>query len=464
MKDDDEKRRLFNRIARRALLDVVLERMRLHGFWPTGVPLPPDPPDEAAERARLEKEMAELRARHAIVKDPDQALAEERKRRWEASKQRRAEAKARREAEAAARRARWEATRRATIVHAGEGVSAGLARLDGDRAALLRRGLPLVESAAELAAALGIPLSRLRWLTYHRRALALVHYHRYGIPKVSGGIRSISAPKAALAAAQRWVLEQILERLEVEPQAHGFVAGRSIVTNAAPHLGRRVVVNLDLESFFPTITFRRVQGLFHALGYSGHVATVLSLLTTEPPRAGVELDGRVYRVALSERVLPQGACTSPAITNALCRRLDRRLIGVARRFGAVYTRYADDLTFSMDDAARVGELLGVVRGILRGEGFRVHEQKTHVMRAGGRQEVTGVVVNQRTTRRRDEVRQLRAILHNVARHGLESQNRDGHPRFEAHLRGKVEFLCMVDPAQAPKLRAALVRALDAGAR
>lgn len=459
--NEDQKKRLFRLISKRGVGSrAVLERMRLHGFWPTGVPVPEDPPAEAAERARIENEMAGLRAAHGIAIDPEKALAEERKRRWEASKERRAAAKAKRELEAAERRLRWKEERAKTIVHAGEGVSAGLSQgIAGDRAALLRRGLPLIESSAELAAALGIPLSRLRFLTYHRRATALVHYHRYGIPKASGGIRPISAPKPDLAAAQAWVLAQILERLEIEPQAHGFVVSRSIVTNARPHVGRKLVLNLDLESFFPSITFRRVQGLFRALGYGSHVATVLALLTTEPPRAGVELDGRVYHVALAERVLPQGACTSPAITNALCRRLDRRLAGVARRFAAEYTRYADDLTFSMADPGRLGELLGVVRGILRGEGFKVHEKKTHVMRAGGRQEVTGVVVNSRPTRRRDEVRTLRAILHNAARHGLESQNREGHPRFEAHLRGRVELACMVDPVRAPALRAALARAL-----
>ena len=145
----------------------------------------------------------------------------------------------------------------------------------------------------------------------------MVHYHRYEIAKKTGGVRCISAPKPALAAAQRWVLDQILRRLEPEPQAHGFVPGRSIVTNAAPHAGKAVVCNLDLKDFFPSITFRRVKGLFRKLGYGEHVATLLALLCTEPPRVPVELDGKTYHVALGARVLPQGACTSPAITNAL---------------------------------------------------------------------------------------------------------------------------------------------------
>src|SRR5204863_102450 len=163
--------------------------------------------------------------------------------------------------------------------------------------------------------------------------------------------RYISAPKPALAQAQRWLFVNILSRLEVEAPAHGFVPCCSIVTNAAPHTGRKIVINLDLKDFFPSITFRRVKGLFEKLGYSEHVATVLALLSTEPPRVATELDGKVYHVALGQRVLLQGACTSPAITNALCRRLDRRLSGLAKRHGFAYTRYADDLTFSGDNAA-----------------------------------------------------------------------------------------------------------------
>jgi hypothetical protein len=212
-------------------------------------------------------------------------------------------------------------------------------------------------------------------------------------------------------------------------------------------VGRAVVINFDLKDFFPSVGFRRVKGLFRKLGYNEHVATILALLCTEPPRARVEVDGRVVYLALGDRVLPQGACTSPAITNALCRRLDARLTALARRHGFAYTRYADDLTFSGDDDSRVGRLQRSVRS---------------VMRRGGRQEVTGLTVNERPSMARDELRALRAMLHNAAKHGLESQNRAQHPAFAQHLAGRVEFACWADPARAPKLRAALAAALARG--
>ncbi len=205
-----------------------------------------------------------------------------------------------------------------------------------------------------------------------------------------------------------------------------------------------------------------MKKLFFSLGYSEHVATLLALLTTEPPRVPAELDGKTYHVALGSRVLPQGACTSPAITNALCRRLDRRLDGLARRHAFAYTRYADDLTLSGDAPRAVGRLLRSVRAIVAAEGLTEHPRKTRVMRRGGRQEVTGLTVNDRPSIARKELRILRAILHNAARFGLESQNREGRPDFAAHLRGRVEYACMVDPGRAPELRAALARAVLGG--
>ncbi|MBL8112113.1 MAG: RNA-directed DNA polymerase, partial [Acidobacteria bacterium] len=206
-------------------------------------------------------------------------------------------------------------------------------------------------------------------------------------------------------------------------------------------------------------TFRRVKGLYRWLGYNEPIATLLALLCTEPPRIAAEVDGKVYAVALSARSLPQGACTSPALTNALCHRLDRRLTGLAARHGFAYTRYADDLTFSGDDPSAIGRILKSVRSIATDEGFREHPTKTRVMRRGGRQEVTGVVVNDKTGVSRHDVRALRAILHNAARHGLASQNRDGHADFAAYLRGRVAFVTMVDPTKKPALEAALGRAL-----
>lgn len=453
----DEKSKLYRQIVNRVGESLILDRMRVHGFWPEGQPLPPDPPEEVKERQKIEGELGVLRKQSLAVKDPDKALADEKKRRWEESKKRRKEAKEKREAEQQKRAKAWAEHTKANVVHLGTAVSQGLEDIASNTEGLIAQNLPILHKSDDVAALLGVSLPVLRWLSFHRKSVALVHYHRYGIPKKTGGIRNISAPKKQLAEAQEKILWRILNKVAPSESAHGFVKKRSVVSNAVPHVGKNVVINLDLKDFFPTITYRRVKGLFRSLGYSEHVATVLGLLCTEPTRAKAELGGKVYHVALGERFLPQGACTSPAITNLLCRKLDKRLAGLAKSAGFSYTRYADDLTFSGEDTGETGRLLRSVRKIISGEGFIEHDKKTRVMGRGRRQEVTGVVVNTKPTVSRDEIRTLRAILNNAKRTGLEGQNRDKVANFEAHLRGRIAYVSMVDKDRGKVLQDAFER-------
>jgi hypothetical protein len=454
---DDPKREAIKQALSALPDEVVLERMRARGLWPSSEPVPADPVEERVRRSKLENDRLRLLAQAEGAENVAAALRKERIRRLKESQKRRSLRKLERQKQAAERALAWADEKARRVVHAGEGVSAGLGGAPPDEAELARRGLPVLRDAAELAQALSLPLARLRWLTFHRRGLTLVHYHRFGIPKKTGGIRAISAPKVDLARAQRWIFEHL--PLPARAPAHGFAVGRSIVTNAAAHVGRKVVVNLDLSDFFPTVGFRRVKGVYRRLGYGEEVATLIALLCTEPPRVPLTVDGRRLWVALSDRRLPQGACTSPMITNFVCHRLDARLDGLARHFGFRYTRYADDLTFSGDDRSAVGRLLGCVRKVLASEGFREHPDKTRIMGRGRRQEVTGVVVNDKLALPRDERRALRALLHNCKKHGWQSQNREGHPDFRAHLRGRVAFALMLDPTLARTLLPALDAAL-----
>src|SRR5262249_50962039 len=157
-------------------------------------------------------------------------------------------------------------------------------------------------------------------------------------------------------------------------------------------------------------------------GYREQIATLLALLCTEAPREVVTHNGKEYYIALGPRCLPQGAPTSPALTNALCLRLDRRLTALAQKLGWRYTRYADDLTFSLPAThagkPRLGALLGGVKHIVKSEGFALNDEKTRVARPGSRQKITGLVVNGDGKPRvpRKLRRQLRAALHNL-QHG-----------------------------------------------
>jgi retron-type reverse transcriptase len=421
--------------------------------------------DQLAEMHRVGDEWDKHanRVRHIDIKagqSAEQAV--------EADRAARAEVKARKKAEAAERkrqRAEGVAHRKATdIIFVGKGVSARMNDRASDAEKLAAAGLPVLHAPADLANALGLTIPRLRWLCFHAEAATRIHYVQFETPKKSGGTRTLSAPHMTLAAAQEWVLANILAKLPTEEPAHGFVPGRSTLTNAMPHAGKDVVVNLDLEGFFPSIGFARVRHVFLRLGYSGAVATLLALLGTECPRRKVAYAGTPYYVATGPRGLPQGACTSPALSNQVARRLDRRLAGLAKKLGLAYTRYADDLTFSAGPGFRdkVGWLIARVRHIAQDEGFAVNPKKTRVKRPESRQTVTGLVVNAAPAVPRDVVRRIRAILHRAKAEGLEAQNRDRHPNFRGWVKGMIAYIAMARPDVGARLRAALDSLADGG--
>lgn len=359
----------------------------------------------------------------------------------------------------------WQAYRASHLVHLGEGVfwsdDHDFDRWDlknpEERAA--ENELPKLDSPRLLAEALGLTIAELRWYAFHRDDATFVHYHTFQIPKRNGTMRAIWAPNRRLKQIQRWVNREVVERLPVHGAAHGFLAGRSTKSNAAAHTGAETVVKIDLKDFFPTVTFPRVRGIFRKAGYREQVATLLALLCTEAPRQVVDIKGKTHYLALGPRCLPQGAPTSPALTNTLCQRLDRRLAGLARKIGWRYTRYADDLTFSLPHGHKgkplLGVLLGSVAKIAAEEGFAVHPDKTRVSRSGGRQQITGLVVNGKAPPRvpRDTKRQIRAALHNLAK---------GKPLQEgetlSRIAGYIAYIQMTDPKLGKKLRDQLAAA------
>jgi retron-type reverse transcriptase len=413
-------------------------------------------PEDLIEIHKIGDQMLEITGDQAVAAEMARsavaASEADRKRLKEQKKAESAERKRKHAADVAQRKA-------SDIIFLGRGVSRGLADRRANVEKLQAAKLPLLASPADVAEAMGISISRLRWLAFHSDAAERTHYVRFTVPKKSGGVRELSAPHHDLAAAQRWIFQNILQRLPTHPAAHGFVKGRSIRTNALPHVGRHLLVNADLKDFFPTITFHRVRGALEQLGYSPAAATILALLCTESPRRMVEYAGRTFHVATGPRALPQGACTSPALSNLIARRLDSRLSGIAAKLGWQYTRYADDLSFSADKEAepekKTGYLLARIRHIAQDEGFFVNEKKTRVLKRSSAMAVTGIVVNRRAGVRRREVRRLRAILHNAKKHGLASQNRAHDPHFEARIRGQIAFVQMINVDQAQPLLAAL---------
>ena len=331
---------------------------------------------------------------------------------------------------------------------------------DLDRERLGRRGLPAFATPDELADWLQLPTGKVAWLTARfvpgeRFTVARSHYVYRWKPKRSGGARLIESPKQLLRSVQTRILREILDRVPPHANAHGFTAERSIRTNALPHCGQTVVVKWDLSDFYATVRFNRVVAIFRSLGYSREAAIWLASLTTTaaPPDLPIDAASMQEVKPYAFRHLPQGAPTSPAIANLSAFSLDVRLTGLAQAYGAAYTRYADDLTFSGDDrfARRLQNVIPLVEQVIRSERFHVHPDKRKVLRRGQRQSVAGVVVNDRPNIRREEYDRLKAILHNAARHGAASQNREGHPDFEAHLRGRISHVAMLNPARGERL-------------
>ncbi len=448
---------IYDRIRATSKDEYIIEEMIRLGFWPASSGKPDDPAAEIRRRGELHRRLRALRTESSRLRNIDALKREARKRRMAESRRKRQETKERRLRERLERAERWKERKSREIIYLGQGVSAGLGQEEHDADKLSGAGLPVLATAVELAQAMDIDVGELRYLAFNRRASRTTHYARFTIPKRTGGERLISAPMPRLKSAQHWVLQNILGKLEVHDAAHGFRPGRSIVSNAKPHVGKDVVVNADLQDFFPTVTYRRVKGLFRSMGYSEAIATILGLLCTEPEIAETELDGTTFYVALGQRFLPQGAPTSPAITNLLCRRLDRRLHKAGDKLGFVYTRYADDLTFSGSGRAKdnVGRLLRQVRWSVGKEGFQVHPDKTRVFRKARRQEVTGIVVNQRPAIPRDVLRRFRAAIYQIEKDGPKGKHwgngSDARGDVISSVLGFASYVAMVDPEKGAPL-------------
>jgi retron-type reverse transcriptase len=326
--------------------------------------------------------------------------------------------------------------------------------------------LPELPTIGALATWLNEPVGALAWFADQWRSggseqTRLQHYHYRWLPKRSGGLRLIEIPKARLRRIQQKILRQMLDLVPPHPAAHGFRRRHSCVTHAALHVGKPVVIRMDLKDFFPSIPHSRIHALFEKLGYTPTVAGTLARLCVSRTSRAAFGERHVRdalswseRQALRSPHLPQGSPCSPALANLCAYRLDIRLEELARSLGASYSRYADDLVFSGDrDFSRVAERFHIqVAAIALEEGFCVNTRKTRLMREGTRQQVTGVVVNAHTNMARDEYDRLKATLTNCVRHGPATQNRTNHPNFRAYLAGRISYVKMVNANRAATLQ------------
>ncbi len=241
-------------------------------------------------------------------------------------------------------------------------------------------------------------------------------YWVFDIPKKSGGFRRISAPTKSRKALQKALLPVLVNTYRPNLSVHGFVANRSIETNARKHVGRRTVLNVDLRDFFPTISFQRIRGVFLA----------------PPFRLSWTTANIVAQVCCDQGVLPAGGVTSPSLSNIVCARMDKRLSALCQRLGGLYTRYADDMTMSFDRP--LAQLTSIVQMDERGEalpgksltqiiseeGFSINLEKLRVSTNMQRKVVTGLVVNERVNVRRAWYLNLESLCYAARKFGLAS--------------------------------------------
>lgn len=322
---------------------------------------------------------------------------------------------------------------------------------------------PCIQNVAQLALWLGLSHGRLKNYSQHWSERNSKFYHRYHhyyyqwrIQK-GGKKRLIEAPKERLADVQRQIYLGILNRIPLHASCCGFRKGYSRINFVTPHVGKQVVIKMDLLNFFTSIPLRRIHALFVTLGYSHHVSGRLAgLCCNQTPRSVICLNTQLtwnQRQQLARPHVPQGSSSSPALANLCAFNLDVRLSALAEKFGADYSRYADDLAFSGDyDLSRNTEKLTTwVAYIATSEGFSINHRKTRIMRRSISQRLTGIVINQFPNYSRKHYDRLKAILHNCVKYGPESQNLKRHPAFRAHLLGRIAEVRSLNPMRFTKL-------------
>lgn len=301
------------------------------------------------------------------------------------------------------------------------------------------------------------PFTMKHLLYYCNPNHAFHRYRQFNIKKKSGGIRQITAPRNQSFMLLLQAVNEILKAM-YSPSAYamGFSEGRSVVTNADVHKGQNYVFNIDLKDFFPSVEQPRVWKRLQLppfnfpIAIANILAGLCSMRETRKDAAGKD----VYAY-----ILPQGAPTSPIITNMICDTLDRRLAGLAKRFGLHYTRYADDITFSSMHYvySKNGEFRKELNRIITEQGFIINESKTRLQKRGARQEVTGIIVSDRLNVAKKYVREIRSLLYIWEKYGYSAAMSRFLPKYKAEkghvkkgnpdltnvLDGKLMYLKMV---------------------
>lgn len=281
--------------------------------------------------------------------------------------------------------------------------------------------LPILENVDDLSHALRLPKEVILKFSFNNDK----YYHRVEMKKKTGGIRHIESPLRELKAIQRWVLRTILDKLSPSVYAKGFVRGKSILDNAKPHEGNQYVLNLDLQDFFTNVKASHVYTLFKNIGYNNNIAFILTSFCT---KGGY---------------LPQGAPTSPALSNLVCLRLDHRISTYCKKRALTYTRYADDLCISGNKILILQKASYLIKDIICNEGFIINSKKEKFLGPKVRREVTGLTVTPKITISKKNYCIYRKRIYDLVRNNI--------PNKYEIIEGILSFVKSIDKDKEKKL-------------
>ncbi len=319
--------------------------------------------------------------------------------------------------------------------------------------------MPVLLTLKHVALVCGVEYGFLRDVVRRRRDPYVI----FKLKKRSGGYRHITVPAPPLLVVQRWIHRQILAHVPTDPISTAYSAGCSPILNANIHCGAKVLIKIDLERFFESISERQVFYVFRGLGYRPLLAFELTRLCTRTPRLARKNRKQRWQSTKHYKIrdyvqkivghLPQGAPTSPLLSNLVCRPLDRDLKHMASELGYTVTRYADDIVFSgaTFDRANAVALIERIDTLLIAFGFSRNARKTNIVSSGARKLVTGLLVDRSKPSLPRELKdRIRCHLYYAARIGVraQSENRDFESvvGFRNHLKGLILYARSVEPS------------------
>lgn len=292
--------------------------------------------------------------------------------------------------------------------------------------------LPVIDNLVVLFKALNLTLNDVKMLFYSKNRRAFL-YRNVEISKKNGGTRILSVPNDKLKSIQSAINKVILSKFNMSKYAMGFVKGKSIYDNAIPHVNAKTLIKIDIKDFFPSINFYQVFKQFLFFGYGKKVSNALARICVD-----------------ADMKLPQGAPTSPALSNFICLKLDARISAYCEKNELIFTRYADDITISSYNKLNKNEILRIknmISTILMDEGFIMNQQKFHYFYQGSRFIITGIVANEKITVPKEKIREIDNAIRYINKYGLEDHMNHIQcfkDNYIGHLYGLASFIYMVD--------------------